>query len=670
MSDVCPPSDLRVVVLDGDQSPPPQQWPEEICYEFPVLGQLTATVRRPVDFRLNWLKETSKGMLRNPLPMQFASKIDATIRIAYMGNLRGRAWRTGSSIAIEYVSSPDPASVTVEVEPWQHPEPDPLLAALLGVHPLGWFRESAVKGGSHEWKYTSRLQEVSVATLETISALWEKLDPESEMKAWMSFGADGRGAREALGGDEELFEAAQRVYDYAVSLEDWTTMPGWTKKRLVELLGEREDERFAGWSRFRDHLHEAASKALALMISSRPAPKRLASGIFPIGGQPDDGWPKAWAGDISAMDFALEPRPRLEIEMPFITRHSIRWVSDKLDSFHASIEPAGRIVVYSATANTRTEADTIRAVLIPFAAEYAHHGERWDCTPDGYFHYERTAVSPSDWAVWSDILGWFGRQAPSWPGEPVTAAVSVTLPAQRLASWLDAPLPRDAAFDEVFNQVGERLQRLLRAWLPALWFAGVQRFENPKEAYPLLAYAAAPTAQECGEPTYTFDSGRAGVVLKIRDGIRKRGPDVLQRAQERLKLAGADHLLPLYGPDKVCQLARTIARKARGYDGLLRRESRLMEELMRVTTKVRELRLVMKTEPESAARTLAHLAADAAAWLNKHMSGMYLDEAAPPLEQILFMEAACALSGESLSSVGRIQFTIERHGARQTWLLE
>lgn len=670
MVELHPPAGFKVVSLERDQLPPPGQWGERTCFEFPFHGELWAHCQRPVSFRLRWLRETVRGMVRNPLPFQFNSGSEARITLTYHGEMRGRLWRAPQGFGIEYVAVREPVEVAAHVESWETPVPDPLLAALVGVHPLEWFRQNAVKGGSWEWLRTSYWQQAPVERLEQIAAYWERLDLDQEARAWESFGADGALALAALDGDQELFEMARRIYRYCQSMLNPATWTTWATKRVAEQIGSDWDERLDDWRHLSDRVRLAASEALQLMLSSQPALGVLARGSLTSREIQRDDWQSALAGEFGGLEPVVESHPKVEIKVPFATRYEIRTISRETHRWKINAESPGLVSLRSRIKVTPAEDAAARTVMIPLGAEYSHQGRRWDTAANCMFTHVRQTGTSAEWEDWEELLAYFGLELPPWPGKPVRSELRVTLPGSAFAVWLDAPSLRQAGFDEVFERVAVRLQVMLRSWLPALWFRSPERFANLKEAYPLLAYAASPLAQECKAASYTLDPTRAGIVLIVREGIRKRGQAVLERAARRLSrmsaLDAAEATSP-YSPGHASKLARIVHRRSRPYEALLRREARLMEELLRFPSRIREIRLVGKTESSQAGYTVSKTAGRIAHDLRKAMKGDYVEEPAAALEQLLLMEATAALQGENLSSLACVDLSTEHEGWRRTW---
>lgn len=670
MAELRPPEDFEVVSLERDQLPPPGQWSEGTCFEFPVHGELWAHCRRPVSFRLRWLRETVRGMVRNPLPLQFNSGSEAHITLTYRGEMRGRLWRAPEGIGIEYAAVREPAEVAARVESWETPVPDPLLAALVGVHPLEWFRQNAVKRGSLEWLRTSYWQQAPVERLAQIAACWERLDLDQEARAWESFGDDGTLALAALEGDEELFEMARRIYRYCETMLDPAKWSSWATRRVAEQIGSDWDERLDDWKHVSERVHLAASEALQLMLSSRPALGVLARGVLTSRELQRADWQSALAGELGELDPAVESHPKVEIEVPFATRYEIRTISRKTHLWKTKAESPGLVSLRSRIKVTPAEDAAARTVMIPLGADFSHQGRRWDTAANCMFTHVRQTGTAAEWEDWEELLAYFGMELPPCPDEPVRTALRVKLPGSAFAVWLDAPWMRQAGFDEVFERVAVRLQVMLRSWLPALWFRSPERFANLGEAYPLLAYAASPLAQECEAASYTLDPTRAGVVQLVREGIRERGHAVLERAARRLsRIGGVDgkNATTPYSPDRAPELARAIHRHSRPYEALLRREARLMEELLRFPSRIRDIRLVARTESSQAGNTLSKTSGRIARGLRKAMKGDYVEEPAAALEQLLLMEATAALQGEELRSLACVELSAEHEGWRRSW---
>ena len=69
--------------------------------------------------------------------------------------------------------------------------------------------------------------------------------------------------------------------------------------------------------------------------------------------------------------------------------------------------------------------------------------------------------------------------------------LQASLPGEAVARWLDAPGERG---DRLYAEISRRIQRLLRRFVPFLYFQDAARYRDLGSARPLLVYAALPVA--------------------------------------------------------------------------------------------------------------------------------------------------------------------------------
>lgn len=655
------------VCLPAAVPPPPAPRPQAEVQEYLAPGPFRASGSRPLDFRFQWLRETVRGLTRNALPFEFYSGVEARIHYEWLGPLRLRTWRAGGLYHAELHGGDEPAPARVHVDPWPVPPSDPLLPALLGVHPVLWFREALIGTGSGEWFHQIAVQHVRGRTLERLAEKWAQLDPHEEAVAWRSLSGDGAAAFEAIGRDRWLFPLLVKLHDYSRCLDDPATWPDWVHNRISEFLGENQklEMRLEGWRRKTAEFHHLASHAAAELLLARPATGLLARGTFRSAAALDEAL-RTGAG----LEAEAPPRLVIDLELPFRSRHSVRCLSDYLASTPLHIEHGGRVVADPPEARRASAASTARAVLLPLAAQHAHRGERWETAPDSVFTANRSIRNAVDWDDWRRLLETYGLAAPADPGEAGEASLTITLPGRYFAPWLHTPSPRHPSYHELFGRVAMRVQKVLRTWIPACWFTSAERFSDTHNAYPLLAYAATPAAQDLKATGLLPDPSRPGVLNRLREAVRLSADPVRRSVFDHLTVAGELAAARSYTQDCTPEIARSLQRRSKLYIALLRREHYVMDELMRLPGQVRQLQRALDMGSAKAGHLMATAAADIVHDLDKHLRGPAIDESAPMLGQLLLMEAACALGGHDLFDAARVTMGFESRGFRRVWALQ
>jgi hypothetical protein len=188
----------------------------------------------PMDICLRWLRENSRGLLRSYLPVQFPIENDIEVEAEVSGVAAARVWRAGGRVHVA-ISAPqdsaEPMGAAARVVKAVLPEPDPLLASLMGIHPLEWFREALLLTGSLERPIVLGSQNVTTGVMERLAGRWRMLSLEQEARVWSSLGTDAAEARELLGGDEDLLRLAAGMYGFAQCAMDPAGGVEWKRRR-------------------------------------------------------------------------------------------------------------------------------------------------------------------------------------------------------------------------------------------------------------------------------------------------------------------------------------------------------------------------------------------------------------------------------------------------------
>jgi hypothetical protein len=619
---------------------------------------ITARTTLPVRVAFHWLRESSRGFRRDPLPLLFDAESPATFDITIHGPLRLTVRRAGHRLHCTLETTPlaeATPGVSATVLNWTPPLHDPLLAALLGIHPLDWFREAVIETGSREQSRASWINQIPTGVAGRLRDLWSALPFDIEAEAWGSFKTDGLAARAALGGDDHLFELVQQMHTHARRLLDPNNWTGWARQRLEEFLGHHEEFRLPMWISIRDRLYQAGAHALALQAAEQcaedlrhPAPGAvLARAVFPLHRDGLDRYARFLAGDLagSALLQTRPVHPSLEIELPFRSRDEIREAPASFLDAPIDTPAAGRLAVVPHPAR--------RAVLLALGGEFAHQGRHWESAPDCLFTHRQSIASPFARDRFESLAREFGIGPIHWPSEPVTATLTAELPGAAFAAWTSAPHPRDLHFGEVFSLAGASVQSLLRRWIPALALATPEHYEDTAAAYPLLAYAATPPA-----PAFAYDTTLPASLQAARRGALDQLPAFMASTETLLERAGCPPIARLYHPSCFREISEAARRTSARYVALLRNEGQLVDLLLRLAGTVRELRWTLAATPSTAGRFLARALSQHTRALDRRLAAHGIAHLAP----LLLMSATCALAGHPLRDQVRARVTIERRG--------
>lgn len=652
--------ETHAVLCGDDDLRDPAALRDGALYSSIATRTITAHTTLPVRIALHWLRETSRGLRRHPLPLLFDAESPATFAFTLRGPIRFTVRRSARQLhcALRTTSLADAIpGVSASVLAWDPPSRDPLLAALLGVHPLDWFREVVTETGSREQGRAVWVNQIPPPVAEQLHALWSALPLDVEADAWDSFKSDGLAARAALGGHDHLFTLVQHMHAHAQRLLRTSPLNWWALARIEEFLGPHQDVRLSQWTAIRNRLYQGGAHALALDAARHFTellhhPATLAQSTFNLDPDGLERYARLLAGDLSASAplFTRHLRPRLEIELPFRSRDEIR---DSPENFHNSplaTLTAGRLALAPHPGR--------RALLLALGGEFAHQGRRWDSAPACLFSFPQSVATQPGRDRFDALASEFGIGPLPWPSGPVTATLTAELPGDVFAAWTRAPHPREPQFGELFSLVAAGVQTLLRRWIPTLCLPTPEHYADTATAYPLLAYAATPPAPGGPSAAFAYDTTVSASLRSARRGALLRLPSVMAAAEALLERAGVPHIAALYHPSCFRQIGDSARRTSSRYLALLRSEAQLIDLLLRLAESVRELRWTLASTPSVAGRSLARTLSRLTRTLDRHLSA----HGAAPLAPLLLMTATCALAGHSLRDQVRARVTIEHRG--------
>ena len=106
---------------------------------------------------------------------------------------------------------------------------------------------------------------------------------------------------------------------------------------------------------------------------------------------------------------------------------------------------------------------------------------------------------PPEAGEWLDRVG--------APGGVLDVSLTLSLPGTLAGAWLRAPGERDSNFFGVYSKVSVALQRMMRRWVPFIYFSDPGRYEDVRTAFPLIFYRSTwPCSGRRGELAYDLVS--------------------------------------------------------------------------------------------------------------------------------------------------------------------
>ncbi|MCB1020547.1 MAG: hypothetical protein KDC27_11505 [Acidobacteria bacterium] len=295
--------------------------------------------------------------------------------------------------------------------------------------------------------------------------------------------------------------------------------------------------------------------------------------------------------------------------------------------------------------------------------------------------------SPHEWALALDKLvdgasqqredgligdAWFDLQA-SLPGEAV-------------ARWLDAPGERG---DRLYAEISRRIQRLLRRFVPFLYFQDAARYRDLGSARPLLVYAALPVATsvrlrrgglvelDAGGDVYWdwVDRSETGARRALLADPRTSFALAAQLANAAaiLESAGDPELRKLarrYGPGELEDARRSVVEPPGRtlLENLLANEASVIEGAVRAGLDLARFR-ERAADPEKAVAALAHFGETMTRTFHRKLKSVFKPtdpadrELLRNLGLLVFGEVSEALPpGTPLYPAARLELTLFRPG--------
>ncbi|HLH39920.1 MAG TPA: hypothetical protein VKX39_12290 [Bryobacteraceae bacterium] len=151
---------------------------------------------------------------------------------------------------------------------------------------------------------------------------------------------------------------------------------------------------------------------------------------------------------------------------------------------------------------------------------------------------------------------------------------------QILATWTGAPRETEAEYFQVWQRAAVEMQNALRVWIPEIYFAPLERFENRGDAYSMIVYAA---SRPCyGKPRTEFtyfvpDPETLNLALR---SIGSRTRRVLAPIEKRLRESGRADLALRYLPVWHEDIVRAARKKPGMLIDLLAADARLVNAVI------------------------------------------------------------------------------------------
>lgn len=224
--------------------------------------------------------------------------------------------------------------------------------------------------------------------------------------------------------------------------------------------------------------------------------------------------------------------------------------------------------------------------------------------------------------------------------EEAEVSIALSLPSPDAVPFFEAPRQRSPQYYEAFGQVSLAIQQALRAWLPYMFFADLDRYGDPEVAYPMLAYQASRPFSRKGSPEFTYDVMNPE---SVRRALRSAGPplaELLETASALLAASGRETEAHRYRRLEPKTLVETVRRAPKAFQGLLAAEACFVGEVIKLALEARLLR----EEPAEAPRRLYRLVSQFTEGIHQRLRRLYRGLSPVSLGSLLLIETSRALS--------------------------
>jgi hypothetical protein len=371
----------------------------------------------------------------------------------------------------------------------------------------------------------------------------------------------------------------------------------------------------------------------------------------------------AWLSSVSArhveihrgvLTHKLPSEARLELHLPFLHRMERTTGLATLAPMEVTSDEDGRLLVYQVDGPHRAACKNSYQSVLALAGGLL--AGRIDSSPSFTLTYSDRrripgARAPAELAPVLRACGfepgaaeWLS-QVPAAGAGDLDVSFALSIPGSLASAWLDSPGEGDPLFFPAYARVSVAVQRSLRAWLPYVYFASLERYETPATAFPLVVYEA--SRPFAGRPKYDFNyevmSDRS-MAWFFRLAARQL-PEELARIEALLLAAGKPQTAALYSPRHARNILASVRRRPRLLHSLLVADAFFFNALVKLGCRGRELRERSARNPGAAGKGLSRIADRFVKKCQGKLRGLHGGQAFPAFGSLLLVTATSALSG-------------------------
>jgi hypothetical protein len=697
-------------MLDPTAVKSPSDLPRDGPLVVEAGGQLRLAARQPFGYNFNWLHEIALGIIEGDLGLKVDATGEAAVSLAMTGSYRQeisldeRGWlrlqvfkrRTQD---FDFASQ---LSVSAQAATPLPEKFEALAAAILGVHEGQWLKDLAKLAESPSDALGKLLPRIPLEPLRRLLKIWNGLEPAIARIVWASAGQSEvlQNITGSLLVEESLAETLKQLKEYSTSslvaedvakglesLAGFQALDAWVKSQIEGLFGPVESEAAIGGLLeglravlgLRDSVYQKAVGALEKKYSaevsycykSATEDTALLDCSFDFTEEGLGVYRQALGGDYSWIVHAdpqhaairrgvltsqLQSESRLELHLPFLDRKEWTTRLEALARMEVASDEDGRLLAYHVDASSRIASKNSYQSVLALAGGLSVGRIRSSSSFTlSYSDKRRVPCAQAPAALAPALRAYrFDNRAVEWL-EGVRAgkegdldvSLALSIPGSLASAWLDAPGERDPFFFPAYARVSVAVQRSMRAWLPYVYFASLERYGTLDAAFPLVVYQA--SRPFAGQPKYDFnydvmsDESMASFFRLAAQQL----PKELARVEELLLAAGNRRTAAFYSPKQARNILTSVQQKPRLLHSLLVADAFLVNALVNLGCRGREVREQSTKDPEAAVKGLSRFAAGFVKAFHGKLRRLYGGQEFLALGSLLLVEATSALSGDS-----------------------
>jgi len=373
---------------------------------------------------------------------------------------------------------------------------------------------------------------------------------------------------------------------------------------------------------------------------------------------------------LGLLTHGLRRHSRLELALPFLDRKqwSARWEA----LAQVRIEPTldGRLLTYTLAASDELGRNqTARSAMNLCAAFVLRPGDR--DTRFSLSWSDRRSLTPAQARSALPALlkayrleaAWEWLAAAPADAREIRTELTLTVPGEMAAAWLQAPVERSPDYGPVYTEVSVAVQQALRRWLPHVYFSDLSRYDTLGAAYPLVVYQCTLPFRSKAKNEFAYDVMSAESVAVARRSTSWALAGELARIEQLLLEAGKPETARFYRPTRKDVILAGIERAPRLFNALLVADALFIDHLIRLGVRAGGLRRALEREPQRALRELARFGEEFVKTFHRRLRRLYGGEDFSSFGPLILVEATGALNralGADGGVAGLLRLTIHR----------